>query len=141
MKIYYESWHYRFIDRWNRNWDNGTVTLCSYFWNFIFSFIVCFLVVASGTIFSFLGLWSLLAPILQFFTLQPERFIIAGYGLWIVIFIISLTLGYLWFYDNSEYMQKRRELAKCKQPNFVFEYIRAKKRKVCPIIEFDYEED
>lgn len=123
MKISTDSWHYKLIDTISVNFPSEN--LCNYFWQLIFALIVSTILI---TVICFVTL-LMLSPVLQFFIeLNPVYIIIGG------VVDITLLSGTL-----IESIRERRKYSN-KKPSICIEYIKAKKHKYCPKIEFVEEE-
>lgn len=134
MKVSKKSWHYRMIshfpwciqDRW------GRVSLCNYFWTVVWTFVFCIGVVPIISVALIAGVafiaFVVLYPILQiWFSWMPEFAIFSG-------IVDAALLLWLWCWYRKEYVGEN----KCaKVAGLVGQYIEAKHRKVCPLIDFE----
>ena len=130
MKIKKDSWHYRFI-KWTGK--DPSPNLCNYFWQVVgpplfVTLIALLLVIAvAGMIFEH-G-WSLLWMI-------PLGLL--G-GAVLILIIASVALGYETLREKyfGPKPVKEPKPEKEKKPNIFIEWLKAKKAKVCPILEFE----
>lgn len=135
MKININSWHYKFIDK--MNWDHSK-SLCIYFWQVVgasfFLYILLPTIVILCVAFLFLLVpcgFSLFLQIItdwQFGTTPLSNY------LW------SLASGYLVIITSVIVYFVYKKLIKGNLPkstdNLLVSYIKAKKRRICPMIEF-----
>ena len=134
MKVSKNSWHYRMLSYfpWEIHGRLYPVSLCNYFWTVVWTFIFCLVVVPIWAV-AVIGvvafcIWILLYPILQFWISQGPEFAILG-G---VIDIILLL--FIWCEYRKEYVYDD----KCAQvASLTAQYISAKHRKICPLLEFE----
>lgn len=118
MKISQQSWHYRFLDKLECNIPDD---LCTYFWKVVF-FMVC---IVAAAVMAVVAAVSMLSPILALFLDYEflEQIKYAG------AFIDVLILVIVWLVYRDATKHNR-------QPSLVGEWISAKKRGICPLIEF-----
>jgi hypothetical protein len=133
MKISKKSWHYRMLNHfpWKiRNWE--TYSLCGYFWLTIWTFVFCLVVVpvcAVALVGAVLTVGMvILSPILQFFFEIPSPVVIFG-GFVDGVLLVILWCWYRKHYVNSDMCSETASL--------VGQYISAKHRKVCPLLDFE----
>lgn len=127
MKVSERSWHLRFVrftrlhllEQWYAPHD-----LCSYFWGGIVGALLlwaCLLVLAVALTCVVLG--GIAAPfVLVFLALKGD---VAARIMASVLAVGALAL----------WMVHRGRHARARQPNLLIEYLRAKKRRICPLIE------
>lgn len=118
VRIDRDSWHYRLLDKAELTVPDN---LCGYFWKV--AFIVALLIGAA--LMAVLVAATLLSPILALFLDYPflERMRYAGGMLDLIV------LGFAWWV----YRDHTKDLRK---PSLVGQWVSAKKRHVCPLIEF-----
>lgn len=142
MKVSTQSWHYRLADSISDQ-ISPSKNLCVYFWQVIWGFILWFIllpifVTLVGGLILF-GIPSVIGK----FTMDLFEFIPKGSD-WIVFFW-SLGVGYLallimfllmgvFVYYKEIVKPSRTKIVK--EDNLFVAYVKAKKRKICPIIEF-----
>ena len=148
MKISKQSWHYRLV---NDSFTLPSNNLCTYVWQIIVSLIfwLIFIMFVSSAAF-------IIASGLAVFVL-PHFVDVWGYeGHWRVKKLIELvmvfgalfwivcagfSISYLWGFLIDKLITDRREgsfkSVKSRKPSIVSEYIKAKKQKICPMIEFE----
>ncbi len=116
MKIKRSSWHYK-LNQIGENHEWGT-NLCSYFWNVVFRVFLCIVI---PFFFCTLGY-------LYFTNTQviPTT---------IILLFIFLSIGLPWF---AIYKLRvwNGEPYKFPNENLFFEFIKAKKAKMCPLIKY-----
>jgi len=132
MKISRSSWHYRLI---GKHWDYNPSNLCSYFWKTVFSIIAWALGFVFGSIVAVGAAVILAYPVWQFFF---------GVDPGAVMFSTIAWLG-VWFatqYHYREYLYRTGKLTHdytVSEPGLTRQYLAAKKRKVCPLINYTWE--
>ena len=145
MKVNNNSWHYRlltgdiFVIQGVNSW-NVSSSLCLYFWQ------VVFMLLWKGVALFFLTPFVinslLILPLVSTLGLITTGVIVQGdTGLTvlvmelIVIIVFVIVLAGLSLYT---FLKDKTDLADVveKDPNLFVEYIKAKKNKLCPIIEF-----
>ncbi len=139
MEIKISSWHYRLIKRttMRRPADN----LCEYFWELVFCILMISTIVGLGLVVGFGFIAAMLAPILYLFGIHMDSGLIgAGVGMWSLGFIFLVIWGWGKFTeitrDNKEAVSRHLHAYQWEKPNMFFEYVKAKKQKVCPRIMF-----
>ncbi len=134
MKLSRTSWHYRMISHfpWKIQSTWYTYSLCQYFWLVVWTFVFCLIVVpimAVGTLFAAAVVAAVVFyPILQFFieSWPPWAFLSA--------IVDTILLMRLWFWYRKKYVGRD----KCSETaSLVAEYVSAKHRKVCPLLDFE----
>jgi len=132
MKISINSWHYRYI---GRHWDLNPNNLCSYFWKTVFSIVAWALGFVFGSIVAVGAAIILAYPIWQFFFGINDAGIILSTCAWLGV----------WFATQYHYRQYLLRTGKVvedytvREPGLTRQYLAAKKRKVCPLIEYTYD--
>jgi hypothetical protein len=142
MNISKRSWHYRYMDWLGFNVKH-TYSLCIYFWKLVFALTV------PPAIFSFAGLLVLTFVIgvvtvplhivgLIDLQLLPKVISTAlgvfGFVGWIGLIYFPSTVLITYAYRNLK--ARRNSPTAPPEPNVFIEYIKAKKQKVCPIIDY-----
>ena len=125
-----KSWHYKLVKWWGMKHSQS---LCVYFWQVVASLTVVPLLVLSVILLGVVLFITVITGIIVFpsvllgvLSTETEEllfFTFVGGLSWTVIFSVLYVL-----YSNR---------VKHKQPSLIFSYIKAKKDKVCPIIEFE----
>lgn len=156
MKLSVRSWHYRLL---NYMWGESPSNLCKYFWALVgtigtiwFTFPIKQLIkyilehqiklpsVADGYkqateyILIFLGFMGYITLVI----IQPFLIlaVTGGVGALIgIVFCIGLLV--VWIQELLPKKKKKMMKPKLKQPNLIMEFVKAKKSKVCPILEFE----
>lgn len=118
MKIKRSSWHYKISNFGKRSWDIGSDNLCLYFWRMVFK------VVVAVILFCFVSLFCY-----TFWTEFDFRFI------WLCFFYAGFVAFVSWLAIHllRERLGKSPEIP---GGNIIVEYLKAKKEKVCPLIEY-----
>ncbi len=142
MKVSTQSWHYRLADSISDS-INPSKSLCVYFWQVIWGFVLWFIlvpifVVIVGSLL-ILGIPGIIGKLtMDFFDFLPEGselvlglwYIGVGYLAFLIMFLLMGVFVY-W----KEIVQPRKAKV-VKEDNLFVAYVKAKKRKICPIIEF-----
>lgn len=139
MEVSKNAWHYKILmTETQAKIRNGT-SLCSYFWDVVF------------TVFAwiFIGIMSLVVIVCVltglFYILYAWYFMIGslvGVETFSTELIrVSLVLNYVgifcWFvFSIKRLLSKLKNGEILKSDNLAFEYIKAKKQKICPVIQF-----
>ena len=149
MNVNTKSWHYRF-NVWRTNtWKTRRKnTLCSYFWFTVINmaFISSAVAVCVGLVYM-LG-YGFHEELLKYgydflsFPYYTGHLIVLLLGCLLILCVVLVALVFLtvgWnvklLFDKSiDLLNKRSN--KEKEPGLVMSYIKAKKSKICPIIEF-----
>ncbi|WPJ21443.1 hypothetical protein [Salmonella phage vB_SalD_ABTNLS3] len=150
MIINANSWHAKLHDRFYDR-HSRPHSLCAYFWKMVWACFAC-AVVAGSTLF---GLTVAGAGVLEhFFVLSTPVLLSLGFvlGLVAIALIIALSIGlafgamnlHAWYDARREEkewqrIQAEREGRETKE-NVVIQYIKARKSKVCPVINFENKE-
>lgn len=142
MKVSTQSWHYRLADSISDNLTPSK-SLCVYFWQVVWGFIFRFILFPGFiAVVGAVGICGIPAAIGKL-TMDLFEFIPKGSN-WIVFFwtlgagyvillVIFLLMGVFVYW--KEIVQPRRSKV-VKEDNLFVAYVKAKKRKICPIIEF-----
>lgn len=140
MKISKNSWHYRFIDWIDIVNIDSRKDLCSYMRGFF---------ITTGIITFFLGaplvlLYSYFAGLIGYVPEATIKSILIFFVmLWgfigsavdgLIVLVIVSHIMCEWFVNI---FPERIESEKVKRPNIFIEYLKAKKKKICPLIEFE----
>jgi hypothetical protein len=137
MKISKQSWHYK-----ANLWDYPHNNLCQYFWQVALSIGVRIVGWGLLLLAGFICLFILSYPFLIGFNVAEVTFNMHMMISSIVGWLISMTLvGYYIdyrYYDNRlvKYLKRRKKAKENKEPGLVGAYLKAKKEKICPVLEF-----
>lgn len=131
MKISTESWHYKAIDY--LNWDHSN-SLCFYFWQAVgaslafvgFGVVLLFLL---GILLSFPGVIIASKYIVVHSWLYYFTWVSLSALFWIAI--MGAIVGFIKFVDFLSHRKPKES------NNIVVSYIKAKKNKICPMIDFE----
>ena len=137
MKIKQSSWHYRLLEAFSRY---PSRSLCGYFWQVVSTLLlyVPVTILFIGALVGILG-FMFLMPIFSFFgifDISSGGYI--GLLLWAFVLFAYLEEKYSVITNLHEKWEDRsiRKEYKEKDPNIFFEWLKAKKSKVCPMLEF-----
>jgi hypothetical protein len=160
MKINRNSWHYKLIKEWDSStaydlkYNKTGVSFCKYFW----SVMLCFPKILAAMLLIALGV-AVLIGCAVFLVIYPLNFLLIGLfdivlfndpnsmgpaGLFVAL-LIALFIGIMETMDNSmkvvpSYLKRTKvplEPSKEKKPSLLWEYIKAKKAKMCPLVTLD----
>lgn len=147
MKINTNSWHYKLVTLGGK--ERAPYTLCPYFWKGVWNLsIILFGIFIAGLISWAMGeSLSLLIFTKLGLTLSPIIAVISSIilGLLLIVFVMSslIAIAYGFYKLISLFQEKRKkkwvndlEAGKNPESNVIIAYIKARKRKVCPILEF-----
>lgn len=148
MNVNTKSWHYRFnVWRTNTSTTKRKNTLCSYFWFTVFN--MTFISFISGIFISLIYMigyrfheelvkhgWDFIS--MPFYVSIPAIFfsgaIILAIFVLLALFLLFVGCGAVHVFNKikTTYSEKHSK----KEQGLVMSYIKAKKSKICPIIEF-----
>lgn len=147
MKLSKNSWHYKLNKHVSNNYYIPPKSLCLYFWQTVGKMLA--LVVALGGVcligLGFLSIILFLQTGITGWVIWPEIIFELGAVLTAVILFLSMMGGVIATTEGHmkvfpEWMKitrfKKHEQVE-KKPSLVVEYIKAKKEKVCPYIEWE----
>ena len=142
MNISKRSWHYRYMD-WLGFDVRGTHSLCIYFWKLVFALTYPPLLMGAGALIGLSVVVGVVALPLHYMglidlKLLPQlisgALIVCGVAGW-----VAVTLFLAWYlseYAHKRSIARRNSTTAPQQPNVFIAYIKAKKQKVCPIIDY-----
>lgn len=142
MKINKNSFTYKLVGMWYPSY-NMPRTLCALVFALMVSFIATVLVVAFGVITIFiLGAVLFVTPVQSWLgTLEDTAILVLSFFLWLAVGILSLAI-----YRQSDHYKKSTDLlAPFKiateknsetKPSIIREYLKARKEKWCPTVEY-----
>lgn len=145
MKVNKNSWHYRLLTGdifgiQGVNYWNVSSSLCLYFWQVVFVLLwkgvaLFFLIPFVINALLIMPLVSTLGVITTGVMLQEDT------GLIILVIELIVIIGFVITWAELSlytFLKDKTDLAEVveKEPNLFVEYIKAKKNKLCPIIEF-----
>lgn len=163
MNINKSSWHFKLLDKMDfrvarqLKYEDSNVTLCQYFWNVVgailkglsIGWIIAFLVLGSLFIAS-----SIITGLVIFFganwlpVVEYRGFMFANHG---VGLLLSVLIGVSFIWQTAidqvkaglivpNWMKSSKQVVTPKKevkPNILFEYVKAKKNKFCPIVKLE----
>lgn len=145
MKISKDSWHYRmltnrfmFLDGWYSY--NISNSLCIYFWQVVFRFLggAAAALTISAPIVLGLDVATGVIQTIDNVVLQVLLHLWAGLGIFTgllaVVYSILIVLAFV--AAGAEWASQRIPSKEKKKPSLLASYIKAKKDKVCPMLEF-----
>lgn len=163
MNINRSSWHFKLLDKLDfkisrrLKYEDEVVTLCQYFWNVVagviigatIGFIIAFLVLGSLFILS-----SILTGLVVFFgaswlpVLEYDSFMFGQHSVGLALsFFLSVAFIWQTAIDQvkegkivPQWLKPSKQEITPKQetkPNILFEYVKAKKNKFCPVVKLE----
>lgn len=124
MKISKKSWHYKVHHFWTDTfWDDPNTTLCYYFWTVVGGLFKGLFIVGAASIIVF-GLGFFLYLLGKVTWLHP---LVMGE-------VFGVVLGAFLLFRLARYARDARPIAR--SDNLVVAYLRARKQRFCPLIEF-----
>lgn len=137
MKISKNTWHYKMVTErfcYTNGW-RACNNLCLYFWQVVARFLMGF---ALGLL-AISPVVTVIAIITNYMPPLVTPFVATG----LTFAALCMIAGVIFIWEKTEDLirhtkWKRKSLEpKEKKPNLLIEYIKAKKEKMCPIIEFE----
>lgn len=143
MNVSTDSWHYKIAyNKHVRTSKSIPANLCNYFWFVAVYVIFKILVPISVSILYIIGLYimsnydfnelSVLSQSVYVISVSINALIAFMIFMVIVITVVNCIIKGIEYTFNKITNKTKR----CKEPNLVVEYIRAKKQRVCPMIKF-----
>ena len=142
MQLSKNSWHYKLLRKSGLYIEN--ISLCMYFWKVLTATIVMSLIIVIAV----LILICLIAVLISPFIAVPTGFLILGSTFWLLILLI-VWLRTKEHIENLDYWDRPRpwwakpiydsKKTPIKPPKYISltsAYIKAKKEKICPFIEW-----
>lgn len=134
MKIKRTSWHYRLLDFFSMQVPGN---LCTYFWKVFFTGVLgalIFFVAIPCVIFTAVSPFVLGVLYFLVGSAPGSIIMIIGTAAIIVAAVFGFIFGGVW---SVEWVKDHPvSFSKAGEPSVVVEYIKAKHRKICPILEF-----
>ena len=133
MKFSKSSWHYRLIGLFDLNHPNN---LCAYFWKTVLAMI--FSIVVPSVL-----VWVLGMPLWYWLGADVPRTMAVFMGLIDVVIIVCCVVAWIQYIGWPEKLRQLMPEKKCKPPKekkppgLFRQWLSAKHRKVCPLIEFE----
>lgn len=145
MLKFKKNWLYRYNDWCDSNlWTIDDVTrsktLCSYFWGSVWNVLVTnilyvLITCAIGAIIGYSALSEGMVPFEG--VVGVILHILSGWGLFLGFILSFVVAVYVWHLIGEFLSGKFKTPNKVKQNNIVIEWVKAKKNKICPLIEFE----
>lgn len=140
MKISTKSWHYRSMEKAGIVDPHNCINLCMYIRGLLLTFII--------------PIWFIISPFLTYISLQfylPNArynppisevigitFMLVGiYGTFIDLVIIYSMVDEFYVNHIQQHLSFLNKPKKEHYPNIFIEYLKAKKQKMCPLVEFE----
>lgn len=147
MIVDVNSWHYKMAKEWVGDLDYPSNNLCGYFWEVVAGILKT---ISIAIAFSFIMLslgFIVVSPLVALFNmffgfLDAESGVYEAVHMATVFILIAgpyFVVDWLGKRASSlpaSFNRKRVPKETPKKPNLLFEYLKAKKQKICPIIEF-----
>ena len=159
MKIKKSSWHYKLNAYWGEyeftdKVEEGFMTLCPYFWLTVRNLVGCIISVGLlGLVTMFLVLF--LANFLDYFLIgfTGDSWILSDDYRWDPLFVGIIFLAFMALLSDylrhkgrfvPHYLKgilpkRKKRVGKGKESSLVYEYLKAKKEKFCPIVQLEEE--
>ena len=133
MKISKDVWHYRWVAS---KWDYRPLALCWYFWKLVLTMIWWAMAGVFGAAVVSAALWFLTIPFWQWFFPNFSDLMASIFSatMWIAIGSVILYHYREYLHDSGQLKHKIRPY---KEPGIVSQYIHAKHRKICPLLEYE----
>ena len=131
MRISKESWHYRLVRWFDIGSEYGSTSLCRYFWQIVFAIFLCV-----G-----MGVGGIGAAIIV--TLPLWHMFHWAFGLQMIAIFIGLceigilTYGLVTLVKERHWHEIRKGLREAPEPSLLYAWAKAKKDKVCPLVDFE----
>lgn len=163
MNINRNSWHYKLLSKMDfrvarqLKYEDSNVTLCQYFWNVVaasLAFICATIIITSVVLGSLFIAFSILVGLAIFFGASWLPVVEHGsfmFGSHVGGLIFSFLVGtaFVWqtaleqvkagliIPDWMKFSKQKVTPKKETKPNILFEYVKAKKNKFCPIVKLE----
>ncbi|WPH64703.1 hypothetical protein [Vibrio phage vB_VpaP_SJSY21] len=135
MKISKNSWHYKLNSKVHGKYTIGHINnLCEYVRRLFTSLLLLLFIFVALVVLIFIAV----VPIIGVFSELSGPMLstqIIGTGCYIIMGIAGIVIGAANLFDKISCSMKSKK-GKKKEPNIFVEYIKAKKSKFCPTIEF-----
>lgn len=140
MKISKDSWHYKLIAITTNKFEPQSNSLCIYFWQVVWSALKIVGIVTTTAFVVMFVVFCLTYPVTQFGWVEGNILnAILSVAVWcFVLLLIKDALTDYLPHDSillKDVMPKRDE--ERKKSSILAEYLKAKKAKVCPTLEFE----
>lgn len=145
MLKFKKNWLYRYNDWCDDNlWTIDDVTrsktLCSYFWGSVWNLLVTnvlyvLITCAFGAIMGYSALSEGVIPFEGMVGIILH--ILSGWGLFLGFILSFVVAVYVWHFVGNFLGGKFKKSKEVKKNNIMVEWVKAKKNKICPLIEFE----
>lgn len=142
MEISKQSWHYKLVCNFNNEPSNS---LCKYFWQVVGSALIWLIMTVIGLSMAIVTtLFPIAAIIIAYFypsdVIMEESFILSevfiGGALLLMVYAIVTMYWAVKRIGQFIYRKYKKKAKPDKEPNVAIEYIKAKKQKICPTLNF-----
>lgn len=139
MKVSSDSWHYKILMTEHQRKVRYGTSLCVYFWMVVFSIFAWSVVGTFAAIFAAIGLFAIYATGYVWYFLIGGMFGVETFDADLIEFSFVLNGIFVATWILSMVLRKRDEMKnnRVSFDNLFFEYVRAKKQRICPLIEFE----
>ena len=142
MKIKRDSWHYKLNCKFNGEWRMEQIrSLCPYFWTTVLH--LALITLFSGLVATVVTI--LIIPLIHYFLIELTNenaldLVDVGVTCYILVAVIvsflcmclTVNKGVTTIKNKIDKIPRKKT-----EPNLFFEYLKAKKEKICPVIEFE----
>lgn len=127
MKVSRNSWHYRLWKYGREPYGGEPRDLCRYFWHILLMKILVPIVVIG------LVITGIVAILVSVWNHPLDAAIVVGIALGLVVLLVAV--GYFHQRREDREEERRNSGAPRKEPGLARQYLAARKRKLCPLIE------
>ncbi len=144
MEISRKSWHYKRANSFN---FVPSKSLCLYFWQVVWGVVFWWILLPVSVVIFTVALFGCLPLAVGTFLIDVFGYVetgpkwvkaLWGFGAGYLFFLTFFTLMGAFAYYRK--VKSRKDSTTKKEDNLFIAYIKAKKRKICPLIEFTYED-
>lgn len=142
MKFSKNSWHYK-LNRWMYDETFNNTSLCPYFWLTVLSVLITPVVFVWKTMGN---TWHdrvfFMCKCIFFCFAVIVIFALLVGGILVTIFVLGMYYGLIVFVDKAKNWEEKKNknkipIEKSKQPSILVGYIKSKKQKICPKLEWE----
>lgn len=143
MEVSKNAWHYKILSQQQKNNLRHNPTLCDYFWKVVIAALGWVVVACVGVVFIGIALFIIYQVGYIYFFIVFDYF---GYTAFDgntihTSLITNIAIVFLWFLSilfrlGKKACEKGRYIKHTRQPTLIELYIKAKKQRYCPIIQF-----
>lgn len=140
MKVSSDSWHYKILMTEHQQMVRSGTSLCVYFWMVVLASIIwTFAIVAAIGIIAAIGVSVYMMFYVWYFMIADLFFGVQSFDIEAIELSIILHIFFFvgWIISVCLRIKNKIKNQERNQPNLVIEYARAKKNRICPLIEFE----